>query len=209
MILELLRDKKVDLLKYLPEFLGKDAQLRETANVLSNEHERIRIDISDVARQIFVETATWGLDEWETVYGLKHSSDDTYLLRRGRLKAKILGARTVTRDLMNQLVNSVVPGKDAEIVENVAPNVFRIDMATIAALDEIRQIVDTYKPAHLTCILSHALKADGTLYVGGAISEFTKTDIRMPNEINIQMDTRKIYAGGIVSVLHIHKIGGV
>ena len=112
-------------------------------------------------------------------------------------------------DLMNQLVNSVVPGKDAEIVENVAPNVFRIDMATIAALDEIRQIVDTYKPAHLTCILSHALKADGALYVGGAISEFTKTDIRMPNEINIQMDTRKIYAGGIVSVLHIHKIGGV
>ena len=69
MILELLRDKKVDLLKYLPEFLGKDAQFRETANVLSNEHERIRIDISDVARQIFVETATWGLDEWETVYG--------------------------------------------------------------------------------------------------------------------------------------------
>lgn len=209
MILELIRNRKVDLLEYLPEFLAKDARFKETADTLSREHERLRLEIADVARQLFVETATWGLDDWERVYGLTHNTDDTYALRRGRLKAKMMGAGTVTKELMNQLVNSVVPGKDAEFIENVAPNVFRIDLQTAAALDEIRKIVNIYKPAHLTCILSHALKAEGILYIGGAVSEYTRTTIGMPGDFSITVDPRTVYCGGIVSVLHIQKIGGI
>lgn len=208
MILELLRERKVDLLAYLPEFLAADERFKGTGDTLSNEHERIRLDIADIVKQIFVETATWGLEDWEKVYGLKHNEEDTYLQRREQLKIKIKGANTVTRDNLNQMVNTVAPGKDAEIVENVAPNVFRVDIGTAAALEEIRKVIDIYKPAHLTYILSHNMKADEIFYIGGVVSEYTKINVEMAEEINIQTDGMT-QIGGVVSVLHIYEIGGI
>lgn len=207
MILELLRKHQVDILKYLPYFLSKDPRFKLTGDVLSEEHERLRLEIDDLTRQFFVETATWGLDDWERVYGLTHGKSDGYDIRRGRLKAKIQGTGTVTNEMMNQLINSVVPTKDARYIDNVAPNQFRIEVGTATALAEIKKIVDMYKPAHLTYTLAHLITTEGIIYVGGVISNFRETDIPAPEHPDITIAERPLYVGGVITLAKSIKIG--
>ena len=55
MIFNLLRTYKVDLLRYLPKFLANDKDFNATQTALSEEHERLRLLIIDIAKQLFVE----------------------------------------------------------------------------------------------------------------------------------------------------------
>ena len=71
MIFELLRTYKVDVLRYLPKFLKNDGSFKATEDSLSEEHEKQRLLIIDICKQLFVESATWGLSDWERVYGIK------------------------------------------------------------------------------------------------------------------------------------------
>lgn len=171
MIFEMLRTNRVDLLRYLPKFLAQDQNFKDVQDTLSWEHEQYRLKLVDIIKQFFVETATWGLTDWERIYDLHPAATDTYELRRGRLLAKMRGMGTITLLVMNSLINSVVPAKDAVYVENVAPGVCRVDVQLAYNLAQIRQIVDTYKPAHLTCVISHSIKMDLRLYVGLAAQQ--------------------------------------
>ena len=93
MIFELLRTYKVDVLRYLPKFLSKDSSFKATQDSLSEEHEKLRLLIIDICKQMFVETATWGLDDWERVYGIKTDKDLSLEKRRENLLIKIQGAQ--------------------------------------------------------------------------------------------------------------------
>ena len=60
-----MRNGKVDILKYLPPFLGKDKSFKATNNADSTEHDAIRADLQDLLDQLYVATATWGIEKWE------------------------------------------------------------------------------------------------------------------------------------------------
>lgn len=201
MIFELLRTHKVDVMRYLPQFLANDASFKLTQDTLSTEHEKLRLTVIDIARQFFVETATWGLDDWERIYNIVPVNKLDLEDRRERLLQKIRGASTVTYTRMQDLIDSVVPTKDARLLENVAPGVFRIEMETIAAVDEVRAIVDFYKPAHLTCIISHMFHAPASpQHIAGAVSECDTTLIPFAKGGDIETEVRPLYFGGAVSV---------
>jgi uncharacterized protein YmfQ (DUF2313 family) len=207
MIFELLRTNAVDLMRYLPAFLASDPVFSDAQKSLSTEHEKQRQLLIDIAKQFFVETATWGLDDWERIYGLTHDDSDGYQVRRERLKLKIQGIGTVTLKVINTLVNSVVPTNDATVVENVAPNVIRVDLATAINAAQVRKIIDVYKPAHLTCIISHKIWADMSVYIGGYIVQNTITCITPAHQIDIKDAKSNVYIGGIVhtySTTHIN-----
>jgi hypothetical protein len=208
-VADFIRDKTVNLKEYLPEYLGKDPQFKTTLAAESDEHEKIRLLLKDILKQFCVNTATWGLDHWESVYGIQSNENESIAFRRERLIQKIRGLGTITLDVMNQLVNSVVPGKDAVVIENVAPNAFRIDMNTVVALPQIREIVETYKPAHLTYIITHSISSTGNLYAGGCISTLSSTHIGPPDDINITVGDRTIYCAGIAHILTTTKVGGL
>ena len=57
-----LRQNKVDILKYLPDFLSKDNRFMAAGIAGNNEHEKLRAAVADILNQLFVNTATWGLD---------------------------------------------------------------------------------------------------------------------------------------------------
>ena len=209
MIFELLRTYSVDVLRYLPQFLAEDPTFKNVQDTLSWEHEQYRLKIIDILKQFFVETATWGLADWERVFDLHPAASDSYAERRGQLKAKIQGAGTITLKTMDDLVNSVVPAKDAVFVENVAPGVCRVDVQLAINLTQIRQIVDTYKPAHLTCIISHSMASTLNVYIGSAVQAIRKIEVFPPDEFNIRDASSTPYIGCAVFVLKKIKIGGV
>lgn len=209
MIFELLRTYSVDVLRYLPRFLAEDPTFKDVQDTLSWEHERYRLKIIDILKQFFVETATWGLADWERVFDLHPAASDSYAERRGQLKAKIRGAGTITLKTMNDLVNSVVPAKDAVFVENVAPGVCRVDVQLAINLTQIRQIVDTYKPAHLTCIISHVITSDFAVYVGSAAQSLKKISVFPPGKFDIRDASSIVCVGCAAAVYTKVKIGGV
>jgi len=209
MIFELLRTHSVDVLRYLPKFLAEDPAFKTAQDTLSWEHERYRLKIIDVLKQFFVETATWGLADWERVFDLHPAATDSYAERRRQLNAKIRGAGTITLQTMNDLVNSAVPARDAKFVENVAPGVCRVDVQLAINLTQIRQIVDTYKPAHLTCIISHSMTSNLNVYIGSAVQGIRKIEVYPPDEFNIRDASSTPYIGCAVFVLRKIKVGGL
>ena len=188
MIFNLLRTYKVDVLRYLPKFLSKDGTFKATQDSLSEEHEKQRLIIIDICKQLFVESATWGLDDWERVYGLenKHLSIDQ---RRNLLLVKMRGAQTITEEKLQEIVNLVYPPKNAVVKENTGANTFKVIIDTIDALDEIRRVVEIYKPAHLSYLLSHAFTSKGPMMISGAVSQIDRIHI-MPQRSDRTIITR-------------------
>lgn len=188
MIFNLLRTYKVDVLRYLPKFLSKDSSFKGTQDSLSEEHEKQRLLVIDICKQLFVESATWGLDDWERVYGLdnKHLPIDQ---RRNLLLVKMRGTQTITEGKLQDIVNLVYPPKNAVVKENTGPNTFKVIVDTIDALDEIRRVVEIYKPAHLSYLLSHAFTSKGPMMISGAVSQIERIYI-MPQRADKTITTR-------------------
>lgn len=178
MIFNLLRTYKVDVLRYLPKYLSKDKTFKGTQDSLSEEHEKQRLLIIDICKQLFVETATWGLDDWERVFAIKTDKDLPAEVRRENLLIKIQGAQTVTTHQLEKLVNNVVPTDDATVIENTAPNQFKVVMETATAIDEVRKVVEHYKPAHLTYSVGYLLKSNSKIYIGGLVSICTLSKVK-------------------------------
>lgn len=195
-LMELLRHYEVDLMRYLPKFLANDPTFLGTQNTLSAEHEAYRLKLIDIMKQFFVETVTWGIDDWEELYGVIPDPDDTLKMRRERVARKMRGVGTVTVEVMNTLINSVVPSKDAVFRDNVADGVVRVDMETTIYLDKVREIVDFYKPAHLTCMIAIVVKRKFKFYIGAwASSKETVHIDPAGSDVLIKLPVGKSYIG--------------
>lgn len=196
-LMELLRHYEVDLMRYLPKFLANDPTFLGTQNTLSAEHEAYRLKLIDIMKQFFVETVTWGIDDWEELYGVIPEEGDTLKIRRARVAQKIRGVGTVTVKVMNTLINSVVPTKDATFRDNIEDGVVRIDMETAINLDKVREVVDFYKPAHLTCLIVLVVKRDFTIHMGAwASSKETIHIDPAESDVLISLKPGKVYMGG-------------
>ena len=206
---DFIRDKAVNLSRYLPGFLVVDAQFNAALQSSTDEHERIRWLLKDIFSQFTVQTATWGLDNWEEIYGLNHDETLTIEERRERLFIKLRGIGTITLDVMNKLVNSVVPGKDAVVVENVAPNAFRIDLNIATAIPEIREVVGLYKPAHLIYTIAHVITTNGNLYSGLIVSKRKIINIKPPDTFHITVEPGTVYCAGLVQIFRKKCLKGV
>lgn len=170
MIFNLLRTYKVDVLRYLPRYLSKDETFKGTQDSLSEEHEKQRLLIIDICKQLFVETATWGLDDWERVYGLESNRNLSIDDRRAYLLIKIQGSQTITENKLQEFINLVYPPGSAVVKENTGLNRFSVLLDTADALNEIRNVIEVYKPAHLTYAIAHEFNASGPIIAVGAVT---------------------------------------
>lgn len=156
-----LRDEKVDISKYLPEFVRGDPVLRQALAIESKEHERQRLEIRDLLAQAFIDTATWGLTDWERILDLKPDAGDNYEQRRNRILLKLQGWQVSTLDFMARLCARYTVDKAAEIEEHNEENRFRVYLHGGASdLPGLREALETYKPAHLAYNICYTLYRD-------------------------------------------------
>lgn len=193
MIFNLLRTYKVDVLRYLPTYLSKDETFKDTQDSLSEEHEKQRLLIIDICKQLFVETATWGLDDWERVYGLEKNKNLSIDNRRDHLLIKIQGSQTITESKLQEFINLVYPPGSAIVKENTGPNRFSVILDVADALDEIRSVVEVYKPAHLTYAIAHKFNAKGQIAIVGAVTNTERLYIKQEKS-DKSITARGIYA---------------
>lgn len=105
----------------LPARYFDSPEVAAAAGILWVLGEVMRARVLDWLLQLRVDTATWGLSIWEQRYGITPKATDTDADRRGRIKAKMRGAQTVTAAMLENLVNSYVDG-ESNITEIPAEN---------------------------------------------------------------------------------------
>lgn len=145
---DLLRRTEVDLSRYLPQFLAEDSHMKASLDTLSWEHEKVRQAVIDVAKQFFVESATWGLSLWESFLNITPNKDDTTEQRRKVILIRLQGTGISTVKAMETIVNTWGTGY---IVEHNSEYYFSIYISTDKPrnLKRMKEQIFTYKPAHL------------------------------------------------------------
>lgn len=132
--------------------------------------------------QVFIASATWGLDLWEDYLGLEHSSASE-AVRRERITSKLRGAGTTTKTLIEEVAASYANG-EVEVVEDNANYQFKIRFISQkgqpAGLNELKDAIEEIKPAHLGVVYVFIYTTHNELkpYTHNALAAFTHDTIR-------------------------------
>ena len=185
-----LRKSTVDISHYLPPFLSKDESFKEILDVHSREHENLRVKLIDMAKQFFIETATYSMSDWEEFVGVKKLSDDLEA-RRARVKAKLLGSEVMTVDNVNKLIRAFTDGNTSYVEELNVPNQIKFVM-----LDHVlywRELIDSARelmPAHLGLNFERQIKSFAPVNVGNAFGQIGYKGVGLAKPVNSLMRLR-------------------
>ena len=146
-----LRKSKIDILRYLPYKLQKDYKFYTVNTAESREHENIRLILNDLLDQLFIDTATWGLDYFEEFLNIIPKSNDDYQTRRTRIKILLNAHDVSTIKFMTDLANKFISDKSAQIIEHNSEYWFEVffNIDGLISLGDLRAAIELYKPAHL------------------------------------------------------------
>lgn len=156
------RDVRESMMSYLPEIYQRSKTVNEIIRSDSNEIEILFQKIKETLDQFFVDTATWGLDIWESEFGIKTDKSKSYEERRSVVKAKILNTDVFTLRQANILANSFTNRNTAKVEEIRNRSAFYVRYA-VDDIISIKDMVDSFndvKPAHLAAIFEGMIYAE-------------------------------------------------
>lgn len=121
--------------------------------------------------QLFVDTATWGLDYWEKNLCIETNSKLNYKTRRSNIKAKMRGRGTTTKQVLKSICEDYTK-READIKEYAKEFLLVLDIIindcdynTVVELDKF---VNQIKPCHLYHKFMMNLITENKLYIGAA-----------------------------------------
>jgi hypothetical protein len=112
------RNIRRELTDYMPQYYGDSRIVDSILSPEAKEFENLQAGIVDVLDQMFIGSATWGLDRWEKLAGVIPDHTQTYDQRRGVLQARIRGIGTVRIELIQNLAIAYSRG-DVTVTENL------------------------------------------------------------------------------------------
>ncbi|WP_050698657.1 YmfQ family protein [Anaeromassilibacillus senegalensis] len=132
--------------------------------------------------QLFVSTATWGLDFWEKLYGIETDISKPYDFRRSRVISKIRSKGTATIAMIKNAAESFVNG-DVEIIEHPENYSFEVKFSSLGIppnLEDLTATIEDIKPAHLafSYIYNFLTHAGVSAYTHGQLHAYTHDQIR-------------------------------
>ncbi|WP_051459409.1 putative phage tail protein [Paenibacillus zanthoxyli] len=141
------------LMDYLPDYYRGILEMETVQGVHTAECGDAWSALEDHRGQLNVDTATWMLDRWENELGLNVDRTKTYAARRERITAKLRGTGTTTPDMIRRTA-SAFSGGEVEVAEVPGEYSFEVrfvgTLGIPANLDDLIQIIEEIKPAHLT-----------------------------------------------------------
>ena len=143
--------KLIDKLPYFYEECPKTNTIQEG---LQSETDNLYRKVSSTIDQLYINSTTWALGEWEKFAGIK-KTDGTLAERRARVSAKLKAKGTTTLEVMESLCKSYV--EEAKVTELF--NEYAILLELIINSDgniakqynlvDIDESIWEVKPAHL------------------------------------------------------------
>ena len=208
-MLYLLRCTPVKTLKHLPKFLPIDDDFKNTELISDDEHEKLRLAILDVRDQFFVETATWGLSDWERVLDISVKDGATIKDRRTQILLKLQGANVVSKAFIVNLINNFLNDNSGNIVQHNREYYFDVcfNNGSLFDWDGLQEAIETYKPAHLGVKYFALQNVGSSIYVGGAVNNIEQIEIGAEEDYSIDPITAPISIYGLFDVVEQIEIG--
>ena len=142
------------LIDKLPFFYEECPKTNTIQNSLNSEINNLYSKVDSTINQLYVNSATWGLSEWEKFAGIK-KTDGTIEQRRARVSSKLKAKGTTTLEVMKSLCKSYA--EDIRVTEIY--NEYKILLELISNKDEdipktydfanMNEAIWEIKPAHL------------------------------------------------------------
>lgn len=203
-----MRKTPVNILKYAPEFLFKDTEFKAVGTACNSEHEKIRLQVQDVFRQLFIDTATWGLAYYENVLEISPKPTDSYEQRRNRILLLLQSNQTSTKKFITELVNRYITNKSADVIEHNEDYVIeiRVPDGKVTDFTGLIHALEIYLPAHIGLVLNAYIKASGEFKIGGIVTQLHYSQIPADTEYNISIasDTKLEMAGVVTQLSYMH-----
>lgn len=144
----------MNLINKLPSFYEKCPKTNSIQNELSSEINTLYSKVQGTIDQLYVNSSTWALSEWEKFAGIKYT-DGTMEQRRSRVVAKLKAKGTTTLEVMKSLCKSY--SEDIRVTEIF--NEYKIllelivkndnDIPNIYNFTDMNRAIWEVKPAHL------------------------------------------------------------
>lgn len=146
------RSIEESLISYRPKYYEDSKVVREITKVDAEELELLYERITDVFRQYFIETATWGLKMWEEMFDIRTDESKTYEERRGVIKSELRRYGTATIPMIKNVAESYLNGEVELTEQNSVYNVhvkFAGKRGVPTNLQDIKNAIRAVTPAHL------------------------------------------------------------
>lgn len=173
----------MNLLDMLPPFYHNSTFVKACMSSQNVERNFIKESIEDLVNNLYVDTATWGLDYFEEELGLKTDKSKTYEERRERIKAKKRGNGTTTIKMIKDTALAFDCG-EVEITEMYNDYAFKLKFVSEKGrpknIEDFKSAIDEIKPAHLAYILEFMFNTHQQLKpkTHQELSQFTHQEIR-------------------------------
>lgn len=146
----------MNLLEFLPEFYHNSDFVKSFMKTQSIEADLLNFYVKDLVDNLYVKTATWGLDYFESELGIETDKSKSYDERRERILAKKRGNGTTTKEMLKNTAEAF-SGGEVEITENFNDYSFKLKFIGTKGipknLDDFKSVINEIKPAHLAYIL--------------------------------------------------------
>lgn len=156
---------KDDLLKKLPNRYQEEWLMNAILDADSVMLEKLFENISDLAKQRFVVTATWGLYEWEKFVAVDILQNENLSIeqRRARVLAKLMSINTVTHFRINEIVKRFI--ESAYVIELISNCAIKVVIGeSEKVIKAMYETIEEIKPAHLGLVVEFII--DNSLYLG-------------------------------------------
>lgn len=173
---------KVDLSKYVPEFLYNEKTLHKIYKSQEEQLALVSWQSNDLLNQGFIDTATWSLELWEEQYGIETNLNLSYEERREIVRAKMRGQGLCTKEMLKNVCKSF-NGGTVDIIENTTPYTFTIRFIDTKGIpkniEKLKEVINEIKPAHL--LVNYQFKYNTVGYINdftvGEISKYTVGEV--------------------------------
>ncbi|QHI72904.1 putative phage tail protein [Aminipila terrae] len=175
-----------NLMELLPPIYENNTTMEELQSILGTKINNLAESFNETIDECFVNTASSLLGRYEKVYGLKVDVSKSDSFRRERIKAKIVGVGTVTKQMIIDTAASYSNGQ-VEVIENPANYSFKIKFVGTLGMPpnmaDLTLTIEEIKPAHLSYTFEYVYNTNNVLakHTHAQLSAYTHYKLR--NEV--------------------------
>ena len=142
----------MQLIKLLPDYYENNVTMNLLQEILTRATDNLDDRLEGVIANCFVTTADAMLSRYENAYGIPVDLTKSDAYRRERIIAKLAGAGTSTKEMIQQVASSYANG-EIEVIEDNENYSFEIhfvgERGIPGNMENLKATIEEIKPAHL------------------------------------------------------------
>lgn len=176
----------MELIKLLPDYYGRNETMLLLQGILSGETGKLETGLGRAIEECFASTAETLLPRHERIYGIDVDVSQPDEYRRERIKAKLTGAGTTTREMIKLVASSFSNG-EVEVIEDNGNGRFVIRFVGTVGIPGnmggLTLAIEEIKPAHLAFTYEYTYNTHSDLggHMHGQLNAYTHYQLR--NEV--------------------------